>query len=148
LAALTRLLVLIPPHEIPDGFIAAIIEHARASGAEVKALYVVDKLWFNYSGGDWLSGGASRAGFDKYMRETLRAEGDSFIERLSRAVEDAGLAFSSGIVEGDPAEFALKSASESAPDTLMTVAGFPGLGALRKKYTGMLIIYKKNPVPA
>lgn len=138
---LTRILILIPPHELPEGFITAAIEHARASGAEIKCLYVIDALWFNYSGADWLSEGASRAKFDLYMRETLRAEGEGFIERMSRAVKDAGLVFSSEIVEGAPAEAALMAASSIAPDAIITTAGFPGLSEVQKRHGDRVVVY-------
>ena len=128
-----RLLVAVPPGGMPDGFARAVMESARGTGAEVRALYTVDDRWFGYSGSDWLSNASSRAEFDAYMRLTLQREGEASVGELSTAAAVMGVAFSCTVAEGEPAGTAYNEALAWAADAVVTTSTHPGLKDIRRK---------------
>jgi nucleotide-binding universal stress UspA family protein len=139
-----RLLVVIPPERLPDGFIEAVISRAGPVGAEVRALYVIDALWFRYSGSDWLSTGPSRAEFDLYMRETLRRAGEGLIGELALAAREAGLAFSSEIQEGPQVMTILRAAFTCNADLIAAAPNHPDIKALIKKSRCTVHVYPRK----
>ena len=125
-------LVVLSPHGAPPGFFDASVRMAAGEGAALEALFVVDSIWFRYSGSDWLSTGPSRAEFDSYMHETLADEGGSQIEALSLAARRLGVAFSGRVMDGDTPGAAASLAGLLDADALIIPCSHPSLQAIRK----------------
>ena len=109
------LFVPLPAGGVPDGFYAKAARHAADNGTGIYAVYVVDSVWSRYAAADWLSNGHSRSEFEEYMHKTLTDEGEEMIARLAKAACDAGVDFTSEVIEGDPERvFAMTSGGSDA----------------------------------
>lgn len=104
------ILAFLPPGGVPGGYLEDIAGRAALSGSSVTAVYVLDSVWSRFSSADWLSTGPSRAEFDRYMRETLLAEGKAMADGLRLLAEKAGVSFRYEVVKGDPADAIASSA--------------------------------------
>jgi len=133
-----RYILLLPPGGAPEGCFEAAAGLAKADGAELKAIYVVDSIWSRYSAADWLSTGPSRSDFDRYMQDTLRREGEGLIDGFSRAAAEAGLSVTAEISEGDPAEALIKAARSWHADAVVVPSGQKKLKAVLEK-TGLVV---------
>lgn len=135
------LIALLPPHKAPDGYYEAACAEAKRLGHDLLGLYVVDAVWFRFSGADWLSTGPSRADFDAYMRATLRTDGEEILGRLGEAAENAGLSYAARVVEGDPAAVTAAVTREPGADAVFVPKDHPALGALLKSPPCRIVIY-------
>jgi hypothetical protein len=136
---MNRYLALLPPGGVPAGYIDSIINTAKEAGSGLKAVYVVDSVWFNYSASDWLSTGPSRAGFDEYMRDTLRQEGEALTREFHEAAAGAGLQVSTEIAEGDLALTLVKAARDFGAGAVIIPSGQKDMKALLEK-SGITVI--------
>ena len=117
------LVVALPPGGPPEGYLDAALDRARALGAGVTAVYVVDSVWSRFIDTDWLSTGASRAVFRRYMDDALRAEAGSMVARIETLASVHGVPFRALVVEGDPVkEFIAAMTSLGASEAFVPAA--------------------------
>ena len=66
----------------------AAVDLARATGASLTALFVLDDGWNLFTGSDWLSGSGSRADYLEYARDAEFAEGRQAVAALREMAGD------------------------------------------------------------
>jgi hypothetical protein len=99
---MSKLLVLLPPGGPPAGYYDDAVRLALLNGSVIIGLYVRDGVWRRFSSADWLSTGASRSEFDRYMGGVLAAEGEAMSKRLGAIAAGSGVAYVYESMEGDP----------------------------------------------
>ena len=92
-------------------------------GAALHHLMVVPDFWKGMMGDDWLNNAASQDRYGKYVEGQLDGEVAEVVERLGRAAEERGAAFSYHTELGKPADCLIKASRRDVFDLI--VVGSP-----------------------
>jgi nucleotide-binding universal stress UspA family protein len=104
------------------------------TGTALHHLIVVPDFWKGMMGDDWLNNAATRDRYGKYVEGQLEGEAAEVVERLGRAAEEHGAAFSYDTRLGKPADCLIEAARRDAYD--LVVIGSPrpkGIEGLRSR---------------
>jgi len=83
---------------------------AQAVPAALHHLVVVPDFWKGMMGDDWLNNAVTQIRFGKYVENQIARETAEEVDRVAKAAEASGLAYSSELALGKPADCLIASA--------------------------------------
>lgn len=104
-------------------------------GGHLHHLIVVPKaLWQGMTGDDWLTNGATRNEFRRYLEDQLSQEVEENQDRVSKAAADNGLKYSTEVILGEPEEELISVSQKEDYDLLVMGSPRPkGKSGLRSR---------------
>lgn len=104
-------------------------------GGHLHHLIVVPKaLWQGMTGDDWLTNGATRNEFRRYLEDQLSQEVEENQDRVSKAAADNGLKYSTEVILGEPEEELISVSQKEDYDLLVMGSPRPkGISGLRSR---------------
>ncbi len=84
---------------------------------------VVPELWAGMQGDDWLNDASTRDDFGDYVENMLENDAKRELAAVEARCKERGIAYEAVMIYGDPAEIAVKVATETGAD--LVVIGSP-----------------------
>jgi len=119
---LARIAVTVDGTSASTAVLQRAVATARASGASLIGVFVIDAGWADFIGSDWQSSRNARQGFLDYVHEEQRRHADAARAQFNAATQDLPDARFSLLV-GEPAEEVVRLMANGGADMLFAGSG-------------------------